>query len=252
MNKGYVIMAQGSTYEKCAKALETNLKTMMPGCNVTIITTDMLPYGDQVPDIDWKLQNDWQVYEASPYEYTIKLESDMYIPMTIDHWWDLLKDRNIVISTDVRNFKQEISTVQTYRRFIFDNNLPNTYNAITYFKKSEIAKQFFEIVKDVFENWNEYKAILKCNIDEPVTTDWAYAIASHILGKEKTTLPESSWMTMVHMKQAINNLPTERWTDTLLYEILPHSFRINTMAQKYPVHYHIKEFSNIILENYNG
>ena len=133
MNKGFVIMAQGLDYEVCADVLKESILKVMPVSNVTIITTDMLPYGDQAPDTNWKLQNDWQVYEASPYEYTIKLEADMILPKSIDYWWDVLKERDVVVSTTIRNFKQEISEIKAYRRFITDNNLPDTYNAITYF-----------------------------------------------------------------------------------------------------------------------
>jgi len=252
MDKGFVIMAQGADYEKCAKALEHNIKTLMPDSNVTIITTEMLPYGDQAPYTVWKLQNDWQVYEASPYEYTIKLEADMYLPRSIEYWWDVLKDRDVVVNTKVRNFKQEISDVKAYRRFITDNDLPDTYNGITYFRKSELAEKFFKITKNIWENWEEYRSILKCNSDEPATTDWVYSIASHILGEENTTLPQFEAMSMVHMKQFINGLPTNDWTDTFVYEILPHTFRINTIPQMYPVHYHIKRFAQRIKENLNG
>lgn len=251
MDKGFVIMAQGDDYVKCAKALELNIKNVMPDANVTIITTEMLPYGDQAPDTNWKLQNDWQVYEASPYEYTIKLESDMYLPRSIEYWWEVLQERDVVVNTKIRNVKQELTTIMPYRNFIVDNNLPNTYNAITYFRKGKLAEQFFAIIRDVFENWEEYKSILKCNKDEPATTDWAYAIACHILGEENTTLPQFNDLSMVHMKQFINNLPSERWTDIFVPELLPHSFRINTIAQMYPVHYHIKDFANTILEKYN-
>lgn len=251
MDKGFVIMAQGDDYVTCAKALELSIKRSMPDANVTIITTEMLPYGDQAPNVIWKLQNDWQVYEASPYEYTIKLEADMYIPKSIDYWWDVLKDRDLVVSTKIRNVKQELSEVTVYRNFIVDNQLPDTYNAITYFKKSELAEKFFTIVRDVFENWEEYKSILKCNMTELATTDWAYAIACHILGEENTTMPLFDSMSMVHMKQFINGLPTEKWTDTFVYELLPHTFRINTIPQTYPVHYHLKDFANTILETLN-
>jgi uncharacterized membrane protein len=103
------------------------------------------------------------------------------------------------------------------------------------------------IVKDVFENWNQYVASLKCNLDEPVTTDWAYAIASHILGKENTTLPNFDAMSMIHMKQWINGMPTENWTDTLVYEILPDTLRINTVPQQYPFHYQVKNFSDKLM-----
>jgi hypothetical protein len=244
-------MAQGDDYVKCAKALELSINNVMPDANVTIITTNLLPYGDQAPDTFWKLQNDWQVYDASPYEYTIKLESDMYLPRSIEHWGDALKDRDVDISTSIRNFKQEVSEVKAYRRFITDNKLPDTYNGLTYFRKSELADKFFAIVRDVFENWDEYRKSLKCNVDEIATTDWAYALAAHILGEENTTLPQFDSMSMVHMKQFINGLPTEKWTDTFIHELYPHTFRINTIAQMYPVHYHLKEFADVILEKFN-
>jgi hypothetical protein len=249
MNKGFVIMAQGDAYIKCATALEKSIKRVMPNANVITITTSMLPHGDQAPDTNWKLQNDWQVYDASPYEYTIKLEADMYIPKNIDHWWDVLSNRDIVVSSAVRNYKQEISDTRVYRGFIDDNNLPDAYNAITYFKKSDTAKQFFAIVRDVFENWDKYKASLKCNSQELATTDWAYAIACHIMSVENTMMPSFTDMTMVHMKQYINETPTENWTDTFVYECLPDHIRIQTIPQRYPFHYHIKNFSDKILES---
>lgn len=247
MDKGFVIMAQGLDYVKCAQALELSIKNVMPDANVTIITTEMLPHGDQCPDTNWKLQNDWQVYEASPYEYTIKLEADMYLPKSIEYWWDILKDRDLVVSTHIRNFKQEISDIKAYRRFIVDNNLPDTYNGITYFRKSELAEKFFAVTRDIWENWEDYRSNLKCNVDELATTDWVYAIACHVLGTENTTLPQFEQMSMVHMKQFVNGLPTEKWTDTFVYELLPHTFRINTIPQMYPVHYHLKQFANEIL-----
>lgn len=244
MNKGFVILAVNTStvdYVSCAKALEHSIKNTMPEANVTIITE--LPYGDQAPDSQWKLINDWQVYEASPYEYTIKLEADMYIPQSIDYWWEVLKHRDLVLSTTIRNFKQEVSKSRAYRKFIDDNNLPDVYNAITYFKKSDTAKKFFELVKFIFENWNEVIKIFKCKPDEIATTDWVYAIAAHILGSELTTMPDFKNFGMVHMKQYINDLPTENWTDTLIYEIEKTSLRINTFPQTYPVHYHIKSFA---------
>lgn len=250
MNKGFVIMAQNTkkvSYTNCAEKLSKSIKRVMPDANVTIITTEMLPHGDLAPYSDWKLLNDWQVYEASPYDYTIKLEADMYIPRNIDHWWDVLKDRNIVVSTTIRNFRQEISDVRFYRRFIDENNLPDVYNAITYFKKSDEAKYFYMLIKDIFTNWNEYKKILKCNADELVTTDWVYSIACHIMGIEKTTLPTFNEMSMVHMKSFINGNPTENWTDTFIYECLPNQIRVQTVPQQYPFHYHVKNFCDKIV-----
>jgi hypothetical protein len=261
VNKGFVILAQNTKnvdYVQCAEVLGRSIKRTMPNANLSLITDEKvksktfdkvvkLPYGDQAPNSDWKLINDWQVYEASPYDYTIKLEADLFLPKSIDYWWDVLSHRDVVISTTIRNFKQEITDIRAYRKFIDDNNLPDCYNAITYFRKSDLAKQFFTIVKDIFENWDQYVTSLKCNLDEPVTTDWAYAIASHILGRENTTLPNFDAMSMVHMKQWINGMPTENWTDTLVYEILPDTLRINTVPQQYPFHYQVKNFSDKLM-----
>lgn len=240
MNKGFVIVANNTktvNYIEMAQELEYSIKQCMD-TPVTILT---LP--DLDPESDWKLINDYQVYNHSPYEYTIKLESDMIIPQSIDYWWDILKHRDIVVCSTIRNYDNTISNVKAYRQFITDNNLPDVYNAITYFKKSPLAEQFYKIVKDVFENWEEYKTILKCDKDEIVTTDWAYSLACHILGVENTTLPFEP-MSMIHMKQFINNTITDDWTRELITEFAP--LRINTVPQLYPFHYHQKHFIKTI------
>ncbi len=260
MNKGFVILAQNTLetdYVKCAEVLAKSIKHTMPDANISIITNNKiessifdkvipLPYGDLAPTSKWKLINDWQVYEASPYEYTIKLEADLYIPQSIEYWWDVLSQKDIVVSTTIRSYNQKISDSRYYRKFIDFNKLPDCYNAITYFKKSETAEEFFKLVKNIFENWEEYKKILQCKSDEEATTDWVYALACHIIGYEKTTMPSFKEMSMVHMKQMINNLNTEDWTDELIYEVSPHTMRINTIPQRYPVHYHVKKFANIL------
>lgn len=245
MTKGFVILAQNTEktdYVKCAEVLKKSIIQHMPSANVTIVTE--LPHGDLAPDSNWKLINDWQVYEASPYDETIKLEADMLITSNIDHWWDILKINDVAVCTTIRNFKNEISHNRGYRKFIDDNKLPDTYNAITYFKKSDTGEYFFKVVRDIFENWDEYKTILQCNPTEEATTDFVYALACHIVGVEKTTLPGFTEFSMIHMKQFINDLPTEDWTNTLVYEILPDVLRINTCPQMYPLHYHVKTFAN--------
>ena len=263
MNKGFVILAQNTShtnYIQCAESLASSLKMAMPDSNITLISNDVsmcnsidnvveLPYGDLAPDSDWKLINDWQVYEASPYEYTMKLEADMYIPYDISYWFDILKDRDINVCTTIRNYKNEISNSKFYRQFTSDNGLPDVYNAITYFKKSEKAEMFFKLVRQLFEDWDNVKKTLICNKDEPSTTDWVYSLACHIMGTEVTTMPNFTQFSMVHMKQFINNLQTEDWTDELVYEFT-NPLRINMFTQQYPVHYHVKDFGRKLNDYY--
>ena len=265
MTKGYVIMAVGDVkYRRCADTLTRSIHNVMPDAKVSLITDKYtvndglydqvitLPYND-VDHSDWKLANDWQVYEASPYEYTIKLEADMYIPRNIDYWWDILKDRDLNISTAIRNFRGDLSTNNTYRQTFVKSNLPQTYNAITYFKKSELAEQFFVLVKNIFENWKEYVQLLAYSSEERPTTDVVYAIAAKIIGVEQCTLPTFTQFSMSHMKPAINDNVTTVWYEEMVYEIHSNVFRINTYPQMYPIHYYNKEFAEIIdRELYNG
>lgn len=235
-------------YVACAEQLEKSIKRCMPDANVTIITTDKLPYGDLAPNSDWKLINDWQVYDASPYEYTIKLEADMIIPESIDYWWDVLMEREVVVCTTIRDYKGEVSETRTYRQFLDDNKLPDVYNAITYFRKGDGTAQFFKVVRHVFEHWDEWKEFLKCNPNEQCTTDWAYSLACFVLGVENTTLP-GDLLSMVHMKRDVNGLIFEDWTKELTYEF-GDTVKINTIPQRYPFHYHIKDFCKELKKNY--
>lgn len=244
-------------YRLCADTLARSIYNVMPDAKVSLITDKhtvndglydkiiTLPHND-VDDSNWKLANDWQVYEASPYDYTIKLEADMYIPRSIDYWWDILKDRDLNISTVIRDFRGNISTDDTYRQTFVKSKLPQTYNAITYFKKSELAERFYELVRDVFENWSEYRDLLEYSSEDIATTDVVYGIAAKIIGVEKCTLPHFTEFSMVHMKPAINSNSTSKWYEQMVYEIYGFVFRINTYPQMYPIHYYNKEFAEIV------
>lgn len=265
MNRGFVILAQNTDevdYVKCATLLAKSIKKHMPNESVAIVTDNTvesdifnhvipLPKGDLAPGSKWKLVNDYQVYEASPYEYTIKLEADLIITRDISYWFDVLSYRDLVVSSTIRNFRGEVSENMFYRKFITDNKLPNVYNAITYFKKSDTSNEFFLLVQNIFDNWEDYKRILKCDTDEVATTDWVYAIACHLMGAERTTLPTFTDMSMTHMKRYINGLLQDDWTRELITECLPETIRINGFPQKYPLHYHVKQFTTV-LEKYYG
>lgn len=264
MTRGFVIMAVGNKqYRACADTLARSIHNAMPGSKVSLITDwytqnngiydriITLPYND-VDSSDWKLANDWQVYQASPYDETIKLESDMYITRNIDYWWDVLKDRDLNISTTIRDIRGDITTNSFYRKTFVDSKLPDVYNAITYFKKSDLAQQFYSLVRTIFENWGHYSKLLKFSSEDRATTDVVYAIAATIIGTENCTLPTFTEFSMAHMKKEINGNTTQVWHDEMVYEIRPEVFRINTYPQMYPVHYHNKEFAQIIDEELNN
>jgi len=234
--RGYLIPAIGNTYVACANRLANSIRQFHPSANITILTKDMLPYGDQ-----GGYANDWQCFAVSPYRQTIKLEADMICASPIDHWWTLFERRDVVISQGARTFYDQPAESRYYRKIFDENQLPDVYNAITYWRLSTTAKEFFDLVRQVFEQWDSYKRILKFPDDSP-TTDVVYSIAAIIMGPEQVTLPIGLGPTIVHMKRYINPIQTHNWTKELVWENDP--FRINTVAQFGLVHYHIKEWAN--------
>ena len=232
--RGYLIPAIGAEYERCANQLANSIRHFHPDANITMLTESMLPYSRKGGFAD-----DWQVFAASPYRQTIKLEADMICASPIDHWWTLFEKRDVVISQGARTFYDCPAKSRFYRKIFDENSLPDVYNAITYWRVSQTAKQFFDLVRKIFENWNDYKKLLKFPDEEP-TTDVVYAIAAVIMGEETVTLPKGLGPTIVHMKQHINQLQSDNWTKELVWENNP--FRINTVVQWGLVHYHVKDW----------
>jgi hypothetical protein len=157
----------------------------------------------------------------------------------IDHWWTLFENRDVVISQGARTFYNEPAKSRYYRKIFDQNNLPDVYNAITYWRLSNTARDFFQLVRTIFEQWADYKKLLRFPDNEP-STDLVYAMAAQIMSPESVTLPPGLGPTIVHMKQHINSTQTENWTQELVWEADP--VRINTIAQWGLLHYHRKDW----------
>jgi hypothetical protein len=247
--QGYVIVAintDSTDYVSCAVQLAESLKRFHPTASVCLVTDgeNINPVFDHVrvmPAVDrhnlWA--NDWQVFKLSPYRETVKLEADMLVASAVDHWWPLFRNRDVVISTGCRNWLDQTSNNRHYRQVFDDNHLPDVYNAITYWRRSQTATDFFRLVKNIFENWTQFRTLLKFPDDVP-STDLVYAMAAQIVGPELCTLPKEFSPTIVHMKQHIAGTQTRNWTQELVWEKDP--LRINTVAQWGVFHYHHKEW----------
>ena len=159
---------------------------------------------------------------------------------SIDHWWTLFEHRDVVVSLGARDFYDQVAESRYYRKIFDQNDLPDVYNAITYWRLSATAKEFFGLVRSIFEHWTEYKTLLKFPEDSP-STDVVYAMAANIMGPELVTLPQGLGPTIVHMKRHIIPTQSHDWTQELVWEMDP--FRINTVAQWGLVHYHVKDWS---------
>jgi hypothetical protein len=247
--RGYLITAQNSDtvdYVACATQLARSIRHFHPDARIALLT-DSIIESDQFdycvtfasPLNDNPYANDWQAFGASPFRQTIKLEADMVIASEIDHWWAMMEHRDVVISTGARDFYDQPATSRFYRKVFDTNNLPDVYNAITYWRLSQTAQEFFNLTRNIFDQWAEYKTLLKFP-DEVPSTDLVYAMAAQIMGPERVTMPFATYPQIVHMKRHMVPTQSQDWTQELTWEINP--LRINTVAQWGAVHYHQKDW----------
>lgn len=250
-DKGYLIPAVGDVYVDCARTLAKSLRHWHPDAKICLLTdsniTDPLfdivvglPHGDRG---GWA--NDWQAYESSPFHETVKLEADMIVSGPIDHYWELFRHRDLVISVGCRDHKNKPSTVRRYRKVFDDNNLLDTYNALTYWRVSRSAKNFFDTVKTMFDRWDEVKFSIRGGQEQVANTDLIYAMAAEFLGRDQFWLPGSP--TIVHMKPSILGIQGQDWTHEMVWELIDGEFRVNGYSQTGLVHYNQKDLA-IILE----
>ena len=204
-----------------------------------VITID----NDLAEDETWKLSNEWQAFYLTPFKETIKLESDIVFTRSIQHWWHAFRLKNVVLSTGCRNYQQELSTSREYRKLFDDNELPDTYNGLMYFRYSREAAEFFTLAEKIFKNWAYIRdnVLLNCRDDNP-TTDVVYALTAKLLGVEDCTLPSMDWINFVHMKPAINSWTSTPWPELVICETDVPMIRIANTNQYHPIHYHEKSW----------
>jgi hypothetical protein len=249
--RGYIIPAfnikTGSPdYVDCARTLAKTLLMHHPDARICLLTNEqyaadhhLFAHMRYVQDIDTDnpYANDWLVAGQSPFRQTIKLEADMMVASPVDHLWTLFEHRDVVISQGCRDFYGNVSTNRTYRKLFDNNNLPDVYNAVTYWRVSKTATDFFKLVKKIFSNWADYKTLLKFPEEVPSTD----VVAAQIMGPELVTLPTGIGPQIVHMKKGVSPFTAQKWTDELTWELNP--VRINTVAQTGFFHYNVKDWT---------
>lgn len=184
--------------------------------------------------------NDPQAFRLTPFRETIKLEADMLIVSPVDHWWNMLRHRDVVVSTGCRDWHDQVSQERFYRRLFDENNLPDVYNAMTYWRLSETSQQFYQLIRDIFANWSAIRQILRFAEETP-STDVVYAVAAQIMDPDRVTLPFASYPKITHMRPHIAGT-VGAWTKELVWEHHDGRLRVGTVPQWGAFHYHVKDW----------
>lgn len=184
-----------------------------------------------------------KVFWLTPFKETVKLESDLLLCTSIDHWWPTFRLKNIFLSHGCKNYKLEKNKNRNYRKFFDDNNLPDVYSGLMYFRYSQQSYNFFSIANKIFEFWDQVSGhLINCRNPLP-TTDEVYAITADIIGREYCTVPTLDFINFVHMKPGINGYHEQaKIKDMFVTEFDSGMLRINNLNQYHPIHYYEKDF----------
>jgi len=245
VTRGVLLFAENSdiNYVQQAETLARSIKAH-GDVSVTLVTSDDVSSEvfDNVVRVKtsqgtWKISNRIRAYELTPYDETIVMDVDMYCPVDLNDYFDLLDGEDLWFTTTVYTFRNTPVTSYYYRQSILLNNLPNTYVAMYYFKKSTKAENFFAMLQKVHLHWEEYYTVYAPNKTQQwASIDISTSIALHILDYAITDYD----IGFVHLKPRVHEceIPQDlHYVDGKLY--------IGNFLQHRIVHY-IEGFDNVL------
>ena len=263
MSNGFCLLAQNNSttdYVRQAYALALSIHKVNKGQLVPLITNDPvpeeykkvfdksieIPWGDSASENEWKIDNRWKVYHITPYTNTIVMDVDMLVLHDITRWWDKLEKKELFFVSNVKNYRNDIVTSRYYRKTFDENTLPNLYSGCYYFKKSNYAYEFFNILELVMKNWKLFYGKYADNYHQKwCSFDVSCSIASKILDNSFEITDPNSIITFTHMKphcQDWYEVP-DKWTNVLgTYITKDKTMLIGNFLQQNVLHYVEPEF----------
>lgn len=260
--KGFVVVAQNNNtvdYIKQAYALALSIRySQKVEQSISIITNDTIPLQyraifdkiisipgeDMAVNANWKVENRWKIYQATPYDETIVLDTDMLLLEDIDAWWRYCDKYELHFCSRIKNYKAE-TIIDTYHRKTFiANNLTNPYFALHYFKKSTIAYNFYKVLEFVTKNWQQCHSIMApVHPQTWLSMDLATAIAIEIMGLQDTALSKNSPMEFIHMKPGIQgwtSVPTS-WQDAVSHVLTNKGELIVSNIKQHKIFHYVEK-----------
>lgn len=208
-----------------------------------------IPWGDDASKSDWKLENEWKTIHMSPYDETIKLDSDMLFFNDISTWWDIMSLDDFYICNRVLDYKGHTTKNMYYRQIFKDNKLPNVYTGFMFFKKTPKTFELFKLVEAIYVNWHVFSELCIGYKNRPSTptTDVVFAIALKLLDLDQQFYYQQDIPAFVHMKTKLQGWNDDGIGDEWIKHINVFlndnlECKIGNHLQYYPLHYQCKNF----------
>lgn len=229
---GHIFLAQNSDidYVRQAYALALSIKKNNKINNTCLVTNDkvplnyshafdhiiQVPWGDAAGDSIWKIENRWKLIYATPFKYNLVYDTDMLVLTSNDHWWNFLENKSLVFTSNIYDYRGNIIKDNFYRRTFEENNLPNLYFGLHYFKKDRTAFEFYKWLEVIVKNWKHtYAKYTPEKTQKFCSMDVSSAIAVKLLDAKDQCIIDSATPSFTHMKPAIQGWGefSEQWTN---------------------------------------
>lgn len=116
-------------------------------------------------------------YDLTPYNETLLLDTDFII--CNDVFTKFFESKNDFL---IYKNSSDVAKVRDEREFqrISDTSIDFYWATVVFFKKTELNRVFFDLVKHIQEEWNHYRRIYQ--LESPLfRNDYAFSIAIHIM-----------------------------------------------------------------------
>ena len=206
-----------------------------------------IPWGDHAKDEDWKISNRWKIYHAIPYNETVVIDTDMLILEDISSWFDFLRNYDLFYTSNVYTYRGELVDDNYYRKAFKTHNLPNLYSGFHWFKKSDLAHEFYTWLEMITNNWQQFyksagngkKFALRPSMDVSAAIACKTMDIEHLITNNKVKNP-----TFTHMKPLVQgwyNKP-EKWTKVTGKYFTDGKLFLGNYLQNRVLHYVEDEF----------
>jgi|TARA_R110001592_G_scaffold5811_2_gene31738 hypothetical protein len=258
MSKGFLWFAQNNSktdYVELSISLAKSIKRWNKDNQICVITDEKSKFQDKNIDFvkvitedassqhEIKWANEYKAFSMSPFTHTIKLEADMAWTSNTDWWWYHLWQHDLVFSVDCLDYRDNVIKDTPYRMLFKRNCLPNIYNGLMYFRKSQKAMRFYQLAEQITNNWEEVKntMLYSCH-DKYPSTDVVFALAYRIMDPTFSGLIDYDWFKFIHNKPAVNKkIPLKYQNEYLFPNRSGDALFIGETRVSRPWHYHEKE-----------
>lgn len=191
-------------------------------------------------------------WKLTPYRSTFKVEADILLTSSLDHYWQIFQDRSVTLPIGAMTYWNQPIIDRSQRKLFDDNGFPDVYTAIYHFNYTDEASKFFALVRNIYDNWAWFRDewLVNCRHQNP-QTDEVFAIAALKMGVAKFIAPDSHF-SFVHMKNKLQGIPTDdNWWNYIYFEKDNSYVNVGHFRQKYPLHYVDKGFVDVLGKYYD-